>query len=97
LFDLVPDLVADIVDAVGQTQRRDMRLVDLVEILDRECAVAAEKIVDLAIELRMIAGCVGVPDLVVARVGRVAQRPDLTERYLRERKRPLVLVTMSDH
>ena len=55
-------------------------------------AVALERLVDGLVERRIVAGRVGVPDLVIARDSGLAQRLDLPERDLGERQRAFVLV-----
>src|SRR5262245_2478317 len=74
-----------------------MLLVDAVEIGIRQRALAGEHLVDMLIERRIVAGGVGVPDFIVARISRLAQRLDLAERDLRERHRALVLVAARRH
>ena len=92
LLDLVDDLAADIVDAVGEAGGREIGLVDLVDVGGGQRAVARERLVDGLIERRIVAGRVGVPDFVIARIGGLAQRLDLSERDLGERQRAFVLV-----
>ena len=80
LFDLIHDLAADIVDAIGQARGREIGFVDLVDVEGSQRAVAADGLVDGLIERRIVAGRVCVPDFVVARVGGLTQRLDLAER-----------------
>jgi hypothetical protein len=92
LLDLVDHLGADIVDAIGETARRDEGLVDLVEVGRRQGAVAAEHLVDALVQRRLVAGRVGVPDLIVARMRGLPQRFDLSDCDFRERESAFVLV-----
>ena len=70
---------------------RDVGGVDLLEIGVGQRAVLRQRLVDGLIERRVVAGRVGVPDLVIARRCRLAQRLDLAERDLGERHRAFVL------
>src|SRR4029079_19174878 len=54
-------------------------------------------LVDLLVEGRLIAGRVGVPDLIIARGCGLAERLDLAERDLGERHRALVFVGLRGH
>src|ERR1051326_588131 len=74
-----------------------MRVVDLVDVGGAQRAFASERFVDVLIERGVVAGGVGVPDFVIARVRRLAQRLDLAEGDLRERQRALVFVTVDGH
>ena len=67
LLDLALHLAADIVDALGQAHRRQVGFVDLLEIGVAQRAALFQRLVDLLVERGLIAGGVGVPDLVIAR------------------------------
>jgi hypothetical protein len=97
LLDLVDDLAADVVEAGGQARGREIGLVDLVDIRRAQRAVARQCLVDGLIEWRIVARRIGVPDFVIARIGRLAQRLDLPERDLRERECAHVLVRRCRH
>src|ERR1700746_2562536 len=74
-----------------------MRIVDLVDVRRAQRAFAGERFVDVLIERGIIAGGVGVPDFVIAWIGRLAQRLDLAERDFRERQGALVFVSVGGH
>jgi hypothetical protein len=97
LLDLAHHLRADAVDAVGEAVRRDVGLVDLVDVGFAERAVARQELVDHLIQRGIIAGGVVVPDFEMTRCGRLAQRPDLTESNLSERHRAFVLIGVNSH
>jgi hypothetical protein len=97
LLDLVDDSSADIVDAVGEAGRRKICVVDLIDIGAAQRPGARERFVDRLIERRIVAGRVGVPDLIISRVGRLAQGPDLAERDFGECHRAFVLVRFRVH
>ena len=97
LLDLVHHLAADIVDALGQPRRRADRSRRFVEVGVGERAVLLQRLVDLLVERGVVAGGVGVPDLVIARRCRLAQRLDLAERDVGERHRAFVLVGVRRH
>ena len=66
-------------------------------LLLAEHAAGLERLVDALVERGVIAGGVGVPDLVIARSGRLAQRLDLPERDFRERHGAFVFVGILGH
>src|SRR5262249_59635143 len=59
--------------------------------------VARERFVDVLIERGVVAGGVGVPDFIVARISRLAQCLDLAKGDFRERQCALVFVTVDGH
>ena len=72
-------------------------VVDLLEVGLGQLAVARQRLVDDLVERRVVAGRVGVPDLVIARLGGLPQRLDLAKRDFRERHRAFVLVGFCSH
>ena len=91
LVDLVHHPVADLVELVGEACRREIGRVDALEIGIGQVAVLLQRFVDRLIQRRIVAGRVGVPDLIVARDRRLTQSLDLAQCNLGECKRAFVL------
>jgi hypothetical protein len=68
LFDLTHDLAADGVDALAEAHGRQMRVVDALDLLVGERGLAGDEVVDGLVEVGIVAGRVGVPDLEIARM-----------------------------
>ena len=64
----------------------------MIEIGCRQAALASERFVDRFVEGGIVAGRVIVPDLVIARIGRLPKRLELAKRNLRERPGAPVLI-----
>jgi len=97
LIDLAADLGVDRSELVDEAGAGNEGRIDVVDVGIREGAGGRQPLVDLLIEMRIVAGRVVVPDLVHARGGGLAQRLDLTERDFGERHRAFVLVRPIGH
>ena len=97
LLDLAHHLAADSVDALGEPSRRQVSLVNLLELGVGKLAAIAEQLIDFLIERGVIAGGVSVPDFVIARRCLLAQGLDLPKGNLRERHGAFVIVDMPGH
>jgi hypothetical protein len=97
LVDFVHHPDADIVDLLAEPARRNVALIDVLEIGVGERAVLREQLVDGLVERRIVAGRIGVPDLVVARGRGLPQRLDLAKSNFSERQGALVFAAGIRH
>ena len=97
LVDLVHHARADAVDLVAEAGGGNVGGVDLFEIGVGQRAVLRQRLIDHLVERRIVAGRVGVPDFVIARVSWLPQRLDLTQRNFRERQRTFIFVGLPAH
>jgi hypothetical protein len=74
-----------------------MAFVNLLEVGLVERALLLQRLVDRAVERRIIAGRVIVPDFEIARRSRLRQGANLAERNLGKRKRSFVLFARHGH
>src|SRR5207244_342615 len=94
---LADDARADLVDAFGSFQLREIGFVDLLEIAFGQLAVARQRLVDDLVEGSVVTGRVDVPDFVIAGDRGLAKRLDLAERNFGESKCAFVFVERLDH
>src|SRR4029079_3002358 len=82
LLDLLHKGGCCVVDLVGLPHRREILLVDAVDVRLRQLSAGLDDVVDQLVDGRMMTGGVVVPNLVVARIGGLLERLDLVERNL---------------
>ena len=88
---------ADLVDAVGGLDVREIGFVDLFEIGLAQPAVARQRLVDDLVEGGVVSGRVDVPDFVIARDGGLPEGFDLAQRDFGKRQSAFVFVQQLDH
>jgi hypothetical protein len=97
LRDLGGHARADAIEPIGDAARRQVGVVNLLDVGFRERAFLRQRVVDGAVEPRAVAGGVLIPDFEIARRSGQAERADLLERDLCEGECTFVLVAWHGH